>query len=93
MGVFARRQCHGDVCGLGLCGYCGASATFASEMSNRRSVAIIGHQLPTYSRLMDRSHGSSYADQKTPGHVLAPKMLARRLVKYWIIGLSFCMIS
>jgi hypothetical protein len=28
-----------------------------------------------------------------PGHVLAPKILARRVVKYWIIGLSFCMIS
>src|ERR1700726_3950531 len=45
------------------------------------------------SRLMDCSRRCSYADRETPGHVLAPKILARHVVKYWIIGLSFCMIS
>ena len=32
-------------------------------------------------------------NRETPGHVLASKVLARHVVKYWIIGLSFCMIS
>ena len=43
---FVRRQRHGDVCGLGLCGYCGASTAFASEIryqtvggNHRRPVA------------------------------------------------------
>jgi hypothetical protein len=48
---------------------------------------------PIHSRLMDCSQGCSYADGETPGHVLAPLILARHVVKYWIIGLSFCMIS
>jgi hypothetical protein len=32
MGIFARRQGRRDVCGLGLCGYCGASTASASEI-------------------------------------------------------------
>jgi hypothetical protein len=37
---------------------------------------------------MDCSQGCSYADRETPGHVLAPKILARRVVKildYWAL--------
>jgi hypothetical protein len=30
---------------------------------------------------------------KPPGHVLTPEILVRCVVKYWIIGFSFCMIS
>ena len=31
-GNIPTRQRRGDVCGLGLCGYCGASTAFASEI-------------------------------------------------------------
>src|SRR6266404_840256 len=89
MGIFARRQRHGDVCGLGLCGYCGAfdSLRKRDKVTERwwRPSKI---SCPIHSRLMDCSQGYSYADRETSGHVLAPKILARRVVKildYWAL--------
>jgi hypothetical protein len=51
MGIFARRQRYDDVCGLGLCGYCGASTATAGEIRYRtlpHVVRLTGERQDTF---------------------------------------------